>query len=54
MNFKTRLLIYALLALPIPILSGIYFGFNWEVYSAWIGLGIIFTTIEISQRWNKQ
>lgn len=33
MNRTQRLLIYGIVGIPIPIISGILYGFNWEVYS---------------------
>lgn len=53
MSWRDRLILYFIVAVPIPVLSGIYFGFNWEVYGAWVAMAVIFTLIEISQRWKR-
>jgi len=51
MNYK-RIIIFTCVSMAvvvIPVLTGILFGFDWEVYSWWILCGALGTAIGIDQ-----
>lgn len=53
MGFKGRLVVYLLVGLLLPAISGMMYGFNWEVYG-WIGLvTLLMGGYEINCRINR-
>lgn len=46
MSIKFRIATYLVL-IAFSVLSGILYGFNWEVYSWWLGVLVLATVIEV-------